>query len=395
MGGSRLAGRGSGGSGTMARIAGHLSVEELEARYRAARDATEARHVQAIWLLAQGRTVLEVSEVLAFASRRVTRLAARYNASGPEVLGDGRRRNGRAASLLTPDLLAALAERVRTPPEDGGRWSGPKVAAWMAAHPGLAKVHPQRGWEALKRIKWSVQAPRGRGMRAPPRPSSGRPSRGARGGGRPGQDGAPRSAGRGLGRRRASPRPEAGPAPGLGPRRPAAGRARAPPLPLAARRRLRAADQRRGRVVPLDRPVEAFLRGAARRGAARRLRAGDRRRARAPHRARARQRRLAWPGGPRRPRRDQPGVPAALHPGAAAGRASLAFGRRARRRPALRHARRPRGRRRRALRAARGRRHQTTHRFPPVAQAGYPDLISRRWYDTGGGGAAGRHGAAG
>src|SRR5215218_6079793 len=38
MGGSRLAGHGSGGSGTMARIVEHLSVQELEARYRAARD---------------------------------------------------------------------------------------------------------------------------------------------------------------------------------------------------------------------------------------------------------------------------------------------------------------------------------------------------------------------
>jgi hypothetical protein len=44
----------------MARIVGHLSVAELEARYRAAQDATTARHYQAIWLLAQGRTVLEV-----------------------------------------------------------------------------------------------------------------------------------------------------------------------------------------------------------------------------------------------------------------------------------------------------------------------------------------------
>ncbi len=53
----------------MARIVGHLSAEELEARYRAARDATEARHLQAIWLLAQGRTVLEVSEVVASVPR--------------------------------------------------------------------------------------------------------------------------------------------------------------------------------------------------------------------------------------------------------------------------------------------------------------------------------------
>ena len=66
----------------MARIVDHLSVEQLEACYRAARDVTEARHTQAIWLLAQGRTFLEVAEVLAFAPRWVEELAARYNAHG-------------------------------------------------------------------------------------------------------------------------------------------------------------------------------------------------------------------------------------------------------------------------------------------------------------------------
>ena len=152
----------------MARIVDHLPVEELEARYRASHDATEARHLQAIWLLAQGRTVLEVAEVLALVPRWVTQLAARDNASGPEALGDQRRHNGRPASLLTPELLAALAERLKRPPEDGGLWSGPKVAAWMARHLGLAQVHPQRGWEALQRLGWSLQAPRPRHARAAP-----------------------------------------------------------------------------------------------------------------------------------------------------------------------------------------------------------------------------------
>jgi transposase len=150
----------------MARIVEHLPVEELEVRYRAARDVTEARHFQAIWLLAQGRTVLEVSEVLAFVPRWVEQLARRHNAFGPAALGDRRRHNGKAAGLLTKEVLAALAERVKTPPEDGGLWSGPKAAAWIAAHLGLAKVHAQRGWEALKRIGWSVQAPRPRHPRA-------------------------------------------------------------------------------------------------------------------------------------------------------------------------------------------------------------------------------------
>ncbi len=150
----------------MARIVEHLPVAELEARYRAARDATEARHYQAIWLLAQGRTFLEVAEVLAFVPRWVEQLAARYNAFGPEALGDQRRRNGRAATLLTEAALSALAERLKEPPEDGGLWSGPKVAAWIACHLGLAAVHPQRGWEALKRLEWSVQAPRPRHPRS-------------------------------------------------------------------------------------------------------------------------------------------------------------------------------------------------------------------------------------
>jgi transposase len=150
----------------MARIVEHLSVTELEQRYRAARDATEARHTQAVWLLAQGRSVLDVAGVLAFAPRWVEELAARYNAHGPAALGDQRRRNGRAASVLTAAVLAALAERLKAPPDDGGRWTGPKVALWMARRLGVERVHPQRGWEALRRVRWSLQTPRPRHPRS-------------------------------------------------------------------------------------------------------------------------------------------------------------------------------------------------------------------------------------
>src|SRR5215217_6677295 len=247
----------------MARIVDHLPLEALEARYRAARDVTEARHTQAIWRLAQGRTFVEVAEVLAFVPRWVEQLAARYNAFGPEVLGDRRRRNGRAATLLTEEVLSALTERVQVPPEDGGLWSGPKVAAWMARQLGLAQVHPQRGWEALQRIGWSPQAPRPRHARAAT-PDEQAAFRGARGGGRASQGGASGPAVRGLGHGRAPPRPEAGPAAGLGAHGPAADRPRPSPLPVAPRGRLRAADQRRGGLVSLQRPLQALLRGTAR-----------------------------------------------------------------------------------------------------------------------------------
>jgi len=64
--------------------------------------------------------------------------------------------------VLRPELLARLPERLATPPSDGGLWTGPKAAAWMAGELGRAAVLPQRGWEALKAIKWSVQKPRPR-----------------------------------------------------------------------------------------------------------------------------------------------------------------------------------------------------------------------------------------
>ena len=53
----------------MAHVADHLSIEDLEQRYRACEDACSARHYQTIWLLAQGHTVPEVSALMSFAPR--------------------------------------------------------------------------------------------------------------------------------------------------------------------------------------------------------------------------------------------------------------------------------------------------------------------------------------
>jgi transposase len=134
----------------MATVCEHLSVEELEARYVGCQDATASRHFQVIWLLARGHTVSQVSATTAFGERWIEQLLARYNAEGPEALGDLRRRNGASATILKPELLAKLHDRLREPPPDGGLWSSRKVADWMAAELGFTSVAPQRGWEALK-----------------------------------------------------------------------------------------------------------------------------------------------------------------------------------------------------------------------------------------------------
>src|SRR4029450_1124604 len=146
----------------MAQVADHLSVSALEQQYRSCTDVTAARHVQTIWLLAKGHTIAEGAATGSFGGRWGERVLARYNAQGPQALGDLRRRNGTSPSVLRPDLLDKLKDRLREPPPDGGLWTSPKVAAWMAGELGLAAVLPQRGWEALKAINWSVQKPRPR-----------------------------------------------------------------------------------------------------------------------------------------------------------------------------------------------------------------------------------------
>ena len=128
-------------------------------------DAVLARHYQVIWLLAQGRSCAEVARLTSFARRWVEQLLERYNAFGPGSLGDRRRKNGAAATVLTPAVLARLEERLKTPPDDGGVWTARKVAAFMAAELGR-QVAEQRGWEALRAIGWSIQRPRPRHARA-------------------------------------------------------------------------------------------------------------------------------------------------------------------------------------------------------------------------------------
>jgi len=164
-----------------------LTVDELEERFRAAKDVVERSHCQAIWLLAKGHSTAQVAEIVALTPRWVNKLARRYEAEGVDALGDRRRRNAGARPLLSADDFEALRERLKTPPDDGGIWSGPKVARWIAARLGLVQVHAPRGWEALKKIGWSIQVPRPRNPRAAPpedqaafkkslpRPSSRRP----------------------------------------------------------------------------------------------------------------------------------------------------------------------------------------------------------------------------
>ena len=246
----------------MAHVADHLSVSALEQQYRSCTDVTATRHVQTIWLLAKGHTIAEVSATASFARRWVERLLARYNAQGPQALGDLRRRNGTSPSVLRPDLLDKLTARLREPPPEVACGPARRWRAGWRVNSGSLRFCPNAAGRRSRR-----SAGRGR-SRAPatlprPRRRSARRLKKARAGRRRGAGPAPGQADRSLGDRRAPHRAEADPAPGVGAPRPAAHRAWPPPLQGVVRHRLRAADLGRDLLVGLKRHLEAVLCRAA------------------------------------------------------------------------------------------------------------------------------------
>jgi transposase len=140
----------------------HASTEELERRYRKAKDPVQRSHHQIVWLLSEGRTTEEVCEVTGYSPGWVRRIARRYNELGVEGLGDRRHFNpgARERALLDEAGQAELREALCGPPPGGGMWSGPKVACWIAERNGLEKVHVQRGFEYLRKVGMSPQVPR-------------------------------------------------------------------------------------------------------------------------------------------------------------------------------------------------------------------------------------------
>ena len=110
----------------MTRVADHLSVADLEHRFRSCPDPVEARHVQVIWLLAQGHTVGATSKVTAFSTRWIELLLGRYNASGAAPRGP---RGGGPP----PVARGGGPQRPQAAPSDAGGAGGGAAAVGRAA----------------------------------------------------------------------------------------------------------------------------------------------------------------------------------------------------------------------------------------------------------------------
>ena len=145
------------------KIVPHLGSEELEDRYRKARDPVLRSHYQILWLISEGKTTTQVMGATGYSRGWIQQLARRYNADGPQALGDRRHLNpgAKERALLSAEQQRELQGALTNPPPDGGMWNSRKVGEWIEVRTGrVLSQKKQRGWEYLKRLKQSPKVPR-------------------------------------------------------------------------------------------------------------------------------------------------------------------------------------------------------------------------------------------
>lgn len=148
-------------------VADHMSLDDLERRYRMARDPVERTHWQAIWLVAGGRTCAETAAIVGYSLTWLRTMIRRYNAAGADGILDRRHMNPGGTPLLTATQRAELRTALSEPAPDGGLWTCQKVADWIGDLLGRP-IGEQRGWDYLRRLGFSPQRPRPRETRADP-----------------------------------------------------------------------------------------------------------------------------------------------------------------------------------------------------------------------------------
>ncbi len=149
-------------------LASHLTTDDLEARYRQAREPHERSWWQILWLLSRGQTAKAVAASTGYSAYWIGQLAKRYNEQGPRGMTDRRRTNSRRAPLLlSGPQQDELRQALQGPAPEGQLWSGRVVAEWMAARLGRP-VRYQVGWAYLIRLGGHPRRPRPRHVGADP-----------------------------------------------------------------------------------------------------------------------------------------------------------------------------------------------------------------------------------
>src|SRR5271166_4193387 len=115
----------------------YLSIDELEHRYRTAKEPNERTWWQILWLLAQGRTATELSAVIGYRAYWIGQIAKRYNEQGPNGMRNRRHTTSyRPAPVLSAEQQEELRAAFSQAAAQNQHWTGTDVATWISQRVG-------------------------------------------------------------------------------------------------------------------------------------------------------------------------------------------------------------------------------------------------------------------
>ena len=146
-------------------LAKHYSAEELKKRYLKSRDPVESRRWHLLWKISLGWTIKNSAIAVGINYDYAQEIVRNYNELGAKALKNGhkqpRKKRGGKKPLLNKQQIDKLKQELESlPSPEDGIWTGPKVARWIEKETGRKKVWNQRGWDYLKKCRYSWQSPR-------------------------------------------------------------------------------------------------------------------------------------------------------------------------------------------------------------------------------------------
>ena len=146
----------------------YLTIDELEHRYRTAKEPNERTWWQILWLLAQGRTATELSAVIGYRAYWIGQIAKRYNERGPEGMRNRRHTTSyRPAPVLSAEQQEDLRSELAQAAARNQHWRASDVVAWMSECLGRP-VSYWLAWSYLVKLRNSLQLPRSQHVLADP-----------------------------------------------------------------------------------------------------------------------------------------------------------------------------------------------------------------------------------
>jgi transposase len=145
-------------------LAQHFSSLELKEKYLKSKDPVEIKRWHLLWKISLGWTITNSAVAVGYSYPYAQKILNRYNSNGEAGIINQKNQTSNhprgKKRLLNSQQIEKLKQQIEQTPPDGGIWTGTKVARWIEKETGRKKVWNQRGWDYLKKCRYSWQSPR-------------------------------------------------------------------------------------------------------------------------------------------------------------------------------------------------------------------------------------------